>query len=217
MHLIQIFHPLQHMQHGHSVPRRILPLSAEQLYEDSTTTKTLPNPTKHQQASWNIPNFKQYKSKKKNLPQAPQPGVKVGPTWSELHLHQSKEGKSALGKVHQPFTIQDLETITRKMKTKAWQLGYRLLQRSSIWRTAQNTGNHQWNIHFRELPENMETSHYGFNYKKRQTCQRSSLIQTNLSPSSSGKDCWRIDPLLLQSLHTTGPDSQYTNRISNWT
>ena len=40
------------------------------LFEDESTLENVPNPTKHQQKTYHIPNFKLYKNKKEPLPAA---------------------------------------------------------------------------------------------------------------------------------------------------
>ena len=89
------------------------------LYEDESTLEDVPNPTKHQQKTYCIPNFKLYKNKKEPLPAAHKPDIPVNSDWNENLMHNSQPARYELAKVYEPFTLPELELVIKKMKRKA--------------------------------------------------------------------------------------------------
>ena len=78
-----------------------------------------PNPTKHQAATRQIKNSTQYKHKIDPLPPSPKPNLPVNDHWHEELIHGSAQGQELLDKIYAPFTIENLDTTTHKMKRKA--------------------------------------------------------------------------------------------------
>ena len=71
--------PSPTFRHWAFTPKIESPVLRQTPYEEmqAGVSNSIPNPTKHQQQTWDIQNLKMYKSKKTQPPYAPQPNVKV--------------------------------------------------------------------------------------------------------------------------------------------
>jgi hypothetical protein len=76
-----------------------------------------PNPTKHQQENWDIPNTKFFKSIKDSLPEATNLELELGDRLKDIHT--TNDLKLLKFATTAPFSLEELEKVIRSTKRKA--------------------------------------------------------------------------------------------------
>ena len=94
---------LDHTYHNAFTTPTPSPMLKDTNFSEISVLEDVPNPTKHQQKMYNIPNFQLYKNKKEPLPSASNPNIKVNANWNENIIHNTPQKR--LLKTYKPVTL----------------------------------------------------------------------------------------------------------------